>query len=207
MNQTYDLKGNNNKVINSSGMLSIHDLCRQGTTVLGPGIRYVVWTQGCPFKCEGCVTPNSRPITKDKLIGVADLAGDILSQPRIEGITISGGEPFLQAAALADLLEIVLHVRPELTVISYTGYTREALSWPDAQRLINHLDLLIDGPYIQTLNDNRGIRGSSNQRLHFLTDRLQPWKEEMEHGKRTVEYHVRNGNIKAYGVPADDMNI
>ena len=191
----------------NSGFLNIYDLCRHGTTVLGPGIRYVIWTQGCPFKCEGCVTPNSRPLTKDKIVRVIDIAEDILSRPQIEGITISGGEPFLQAAALADLLEIVHAERPELTVLSYTGYTKETLTWPEAKRLTNCIDLLIDGPYIQALNDNKGIRGSSNQRLHFFTPRLLPWKEELENGKRKVEYHINNGNIRAYGVPADDMFI
>ena len=134
-----------------------------------------------------------------------DLAEDILSQPHIEGVTLSGGEPFLQAAALADLLDIVLKRRPELTVISFTGYLREALSWPDAERLIDKLDLLIDGPYVKELNDNIGMRGSSNQRFHFLTSRLLPWKEEMECGKRKAEFHLTDGKIKGYGVPSSEM--
>ncbi len=188
-------------------MLSIHDLCQQGTTVLGPGMRYVIWTQGCPFHCEGCVTPKSRPLTKDKQVRIVDLAEDILSRPQIEGITISGGEPFLQASALGNLLQTVHETRPDLTVMSYTGYTKESLIWPDAQNLIKYLDLLIDGPYVQALNDNKGVRGSSNQRLHFFTSRLLPWKEELENGKRKVEYHITNGNIKAYGVPTEKMYI
>lgn len=185
--------------------LSIHDLCQQGTTVLGPGMRYVIWTQGCPFHCEGCVTPESRSLTKNKQVRIVDLAEDILSRPQIEGITISGGEPFLQAEALANLLDKVLSKRPELTVISYTGYEKDKLSWAEAERLISYLDLLIDGQYVKELNDNVGMRGSSNQKLHFLTSRLLPWKEEMEQGKRKVEYHVFNGIIKVFGVPTTEM--
>ena len=188
-------------------MLSIHDLCQEGTTVLGPGIRYVIWTQGCPFHCDGYITPQSQPITDERQVCVNDLANDILSRPQIDGITISGGEPFLQAAALADLLDIVLKKRPEMTVISYTGYVMENLIRPDAEKMIAKLDLLIDGPYVKTLNDNKGLRGSSNQRFHFLTSRLLPYKEEMEQGKRNVEFHISNGVIKGFGVPSNKMII
>ena len=188
-------------------MLSIHDLCQDGTTVLGPGNRYVIWTQGCPFHCDGCITPKSQPISEEKQVCVYDLADDILSRPQIDGITISGGEPFLQAAVLADLIDIVLKKRPEITAISYTGYVMEDLLWPDAKRLIAKLDLLIDGPYVQTLNDNKGLRGSSNQRFHFLTTRLLPWKAELEQGKRKVEFHLSNGTIKGFGVPSNEMII
>lgn len=194
---------NHNSYIDS--VLSIYELCRQGTRVLGPGVRYVIWTQGCPFHCEGCVTPDSRPISTEKLVKISILAEDIISRPYIEGITISGGEPFLQAAALADLLKIVLTERPELNVITYTGYTFDNLSWPEAQNMIKYLDLIIDGPYIESLNDNKGLRGSANQKMHFLTSRLLPWKDEMENGKRRVEYHVYNEIIKVFGVPSNAM--
>lgn len=191
----------------SNNMLSIYDLCRQGSRVLGPGLRYIVWTQGCPFHCDGCISPNSRPMTSDKLVCITELANDILSQTHIEGLTISGGEPFLQAAVLTRLLEIVHNGRPDLSVILYTGYTKEALSWEDAQRLISHIDLLIDGPYVKSLNDNKGVRGSSNQRLHFLSSRLLPWKDELENGQRKVEFHLNDDRFVAYGVPTKDMHL
>jgi len=193
------------KGIDTSSLLSIYDICRNGTKVLGPGLRYVVWTQGCPFHCAECATPGSRPITKDKEVSIIALARDILSQPDIKGITISGGEPFLQAASLANLLTMVLKERPELNVMVFTGYQVEDLTWPESQELLAHTDLLIDGPYRQELNDNQGLRGSSNQRLHFLTPRLLPWKEELNRGKRKVEFHVQNDRIKAYGIPSCRM--
>lgn len=188
-------------------LLSIYDICRNGTKVLGPGLRYVIWTQGCPFHCAECATPDSRPITNDKEVSTIALARDILSQPDIEGITISGGEPFLQAASLANLLTMVLKERPELTVIVYTGYQIEDLKGAASEALLAQTDLLIDGPYRQELNDNQGLRGSSNQRLHFLTPRLLPWKEELNNGKRKVEFHVQNDRIKAYGIPSHSMII
>ena len=191
----------------TSSLLSIYDICRNGTKVLGPGRRYVIWTQGCPFHCAECATPESRPITNDKEVSTIVLARDILSQPNIKGITISGGEPFLQAASLANLLTMVLKERPELTVIVYTGYQIEDLKGAASEALLAQTDLLIDGPYRQELNDNQGLRGSSNQRLHFLTPRLLPWKEELNNGKRKVEFHVQNDRIKAYGIPSHSMII
>lgn len=188
-------------------MLSIYDLCQNGLRTLGPGLRYTIWTQGCLQHCEGCATPESRPISNKKRVRVPDLAADILSRPLIEGITISGGEPFLQAAALANLLETVLKVRPELNVISFTGYYKESLMGIEAKRLLKYIDLLVDGPYVKSLNDGKGLRGSSNQHLHFLSARLLPWKEELECGKRKVEFHVGPNGVKAYGIPSRDMMI
>lgn len=144
-------------------------------------------------------------MTHDKQVYVTALVEDILARPSIEGVTISGGEPFLQAEALANLLDLVLAKRPELTVMSFTGYLKDDLNWPEAQRLLGHLDLLIDGPYVKELNDDLGLRGSSNQQLHFLTPRLLPWKDELEHGKRKVEFHIVQGMVKAFGVPSTEM--
>jgi len=191
----------------TSSLLSIYDICRNGTKVLGPGLRYVIWTQGCPFRCEECATPESRPVIKDKVVPIITIAQDILAQPGIKGITISGGEPFLQAASLFNLLKMVLKERPELTVIVYTGYQIENLTWPESVELLAQVDLLIDGPYRPELNDDRGLRGSFNQKLHFLTPRLLPWKDELENGKRKVEYHIQNNRIKAFGIPSKRMII
>ena len=151
--------------------------------------------------------PHQRAITRDKEVPIISIAQDILAQPVIKGITISGGEPFLQAESLFNLLKIVLKERPELTVIVYTGYQIENLIWPESVELLAQVDLLIDGPYRPELNDDRGLRGSFNQRLHFLTSRLLPWKDELENGKRKVEYHIQNNRIKAFGIPSRRMII
>ena len=99
--------------------INIYDLCRRGTRALGPGLRYAIWTQGCLQRCEGCTTPESRPIVARQLIPSSDLAEDIISRKDIEGITLSGGEPFLQAGPLADMLSKVHEARPELDVIVF----------------------------------------------------------------------------------------
>ena len=73
--------------------------------VNGPGIRAVVWVQGCPFRCEGCFNERFLPFSPAQQVSVSELAGTILSLPGIDGVTFSGGEPFAQAGPLAELGE------------------------------------------------------------------------------------------------------
>lgn len=182
-------------------ILNLLDIERSGTRSLGPGLRYAIWTQGCPFNCQKCITPEGRPIIAAKLIDTVQLANDIVTNKYINGITISGGEPFLQAASVAALLNKVRESRPELNVIIFTGFLKENLLSKDAISVLSMTDLLIDGQYIDKLNDGVGLRGSSNQRLHFLTDRLLPFQKELQFGKRQLEININNNNIDAIGIP------
>ena len=183
--------------------LRIFDVCRQGSRVLGPGSRYVIWVQGCLRHCPGCITPESRPIDGGVEIAVTDLAADIILNTSIDGITISGGEPMLQAEALAQMLQIVHSVRPKLSVIVYTGETYEKLcTKPQVQTLLEYVDVLIDGEYIEALNDGIGMRGSSNQRIIPITHRLDSHLGFMTTGKRRIERVANDANTyTAIGVP------
>ena len=154
-------------------VLNLLDIERNGTRSLGPGLRYAVWTQGCPFNCPQCITPEGRPIVAAKLIDTLQLADDIIINKNINGITISGGEPFLQAASLAVLLNKVVESRPELNVIIFTGFLKENLLSKEALSVLSLTDLLIDGRYIDELNDGIGLRGSSNQRIYILDETKQ----------------------------------
>ena len=187
-----------------SAALNILQLCRNGTRALGPGLRYVVWVQGCPFRCPHCETPEGRSFSPNKLININELAQDIISRPEIEGITISGGEPMEQAGLLADLLGLVSARRPELNVISYTGYLIEQLTTKDALRFISCLDVLIDGPYIHEKNDNIGLRGSSNQRVHFLTDRLSSHAKMFTQERRKIEIRFKGPYVSVIGLTNAD---
>lgn len=77
------------------------------TQALGPFLRYAIWVQGCNKCCPGCISPDARPLDGGYAVEVEKLVHDILSQPDIEGITISGGEPFLQQVALCELIDAV----------------------------------------------------------------------------------------------------
>lgn len=148
--------------------------------VLGPGRRAILWVQGCPHRCTGCIAPEGWEPRGGELAHVQDVAEWVLAQPDLEGITISGGEPMLQAGALAALIGMV-RSRADLGVICYTGYVLPPrlagepgvlLRRTSARRdLIAMLDLLIDGPYIQSRHADLLWRASTNQRLIALTRR------------------------------------
>lgn len=144
------------------------------TEKLGPGKRSVIWLQGCQLRCRGCVASETWSVDGGESLPVDGLAESIASMDGIDGVTFSGGEPFLQAEDLCDLIDLVSERKPELTFMSYSGYRLEwlrARGQDGFDSLLKRLDILIDGPYVERLNDGRLWRGSSNQRIHLLTDR------------------------------------
>lgn len=173
-----------------------------GTTVLGPGRRSVLWVQGCPFHCAGCIAPDWIPFKPAKSIAPREAAEFLLSDPEVTGITLSGGEPMMQAHPLAQMLEAARRIRP-IDVILYTGFRYEDLlrrpPGIGVHRLIELLDVMIDGPYIERLNDNQGVRGSSNQRILRLTNQLDGF--DFEEQPRSIELRIQNGQILIIGVP------
>lgn len=169
-------------------LLNVHDLCR-GTRVLGPGKRYAIWVQGCLKYCPDCGTPDGRSTNINKLLDVGELAEDILDQSQIEGITISGGEPFLQTRALAELVRLI-RLHKDMGVIVFTGYYLQELrdlNDKDTNNLLDCIDLLIDGPYVEDMNDSLGLRGSTNQTMRYLTDRYKECHSVLEYGPRKLE--------------------
>ncbi len=141
------------------------------TECLGMGKRFAVWVQGCYKCCKNCIAKQLQSTKGGELKSVAELADEIVSLS-IDGISISGGEPFLQARELANLLKLVKEKRPELGVITYTGYLYEELKDDEyAKPFLSRIDILVDGAYVEELDDGAPMRGSSNQRVLFLTDR------------------------------------
>ncbi len=179
-------------------LLNLAELC-PATRTLGPGQRFVLWVQGCCFNCPGCISPDWIPQVSGTWVEPRLLAEKILSVPGIEGLTVSGGEPMLQAQALSELFAEV-----DCSIICYTGFTLEQLqgkSDPAIARVLSQIDVLIDGLYIAELNDNQGWRGSSNQRVHFLTPRLLEEASTFCSRRRDVEIHLRNDSALMVGVP------
>lgn len=143
----------------------------QESIVDGPGIRMVLFMQGCPHHCPHCHNPESWAIDSGMEYDVRAILRMIKrpgpKRKPLQGVTFSGGEPFLQAADLA-LVAFEAH-RIGWDVVTYTGYTYEKLAAnPDAdiQALLKLSDMLIDGPYIHEQRDiSLKFRGSDNQRL------------------------------------------
>ena len=175
------------------------------TRALGPGIRAVIWVQGCPLNCPGCIAPEWIPFvpamerTPEAVLAELDL-------DHITGMTFSGGEPMEQAGSLAALARLVRRQK-DLDLICFTGYRYERLLKnppnPGVPELLAETDVLIDGPYVQSLNDSVGLRGSSNQRVIHLTSRLKGF--DFESGARKVELSVRDGELGFVGIPTPDM--
>ncbi|GFJ85694.1 4Fe-4S single cluster domain-containing protein [Phytohabitans houttuyneae] len=144
-------------------------------TVLGPGVRFGVWVQGCGIGCAGCISPQWIPAEGGSWLPVAELAERIVHEA-VDGLTLSGGEPFDQAGAAADLVRRV-RARRDMSVLSYTGYTLSHLrrhGTPDQHALLDALDLLVDGPYLRAKHADLRWRASTNQRVHHLTGRHAP---------------------------------
>ncbi len=187
--------------------INLLDLCETGTRELGPGLRYVIWVQGCPFNCKGCITPEGIPIIENNFVEISRIVSEINSNKNIEGITLSGGEPFMQASKLVMILAAVKAVRPELDVVVFTGFKLKELDWSEAKELLKFVDVLIDGKYIERLNDNKGLRGSSNQRVNYLTQKLKHHKHYFEERERSIEVHVYDQHQTIIGVPNKQVEI
>lgn len=168
--------------------------------VLGPGTRYGLWVQGCKKSCPGCVAENAKNMEMGTPIKIDALAYEI-ALSKAMGITISGGEPFLQAEELSDLLSRIAQKR-EMGVIVYTGYQYEDLIKNDsANKFLSKIDLLIDGPYIKELDDSRSLRGSANQRVLFLTDRYRAYENEYGTKGREKETFYHGIYVHEIGIP------
>lgn len=134
----------------------------------GPGLRCVVFVQGCPHHCPGCHNPQTWDFNGGTPVTVQELFDRIRANPLNSGVTLSGGEPFAQPGPLATLAEM-LH--PYYDIASYTGYTWEGLmrlaqTNPDVIRLIQNIDIIVDGPFIEAHKDRLLLfRGSLNQRI------------------------------------------
>lgn len=151
--------------------LRIHQLITSSLSN-GPGKRCVVWVQGCTLGCPGCFNPETHSFHKGTQVNIDDLAARILAlHPAIEGITLSGGEPFQQARAISGLLERIKR-QSNLTVLAFSGYTLAELSQIRyADSIIDQLDVLIAGRYVGEQRLATGLIGSSNKEVHFLTSR------------------------------------
>lgn len=139
----------------------------------GPGLRFTVFTQGCPHHCPGCHNPQTHDFNQGQWMSIDEIMDRFSEDPLLAGMTFSGGEPFCQPGPL---LELAKRVRASgKNIVIYSGYTLEELQkMGESSALIDDLlhecDLLVDGPFVEALKDlDLLFRGSSNQRLLDLS--------------------------------------
>ncbi len=139
------------------------------SVVDGPGVRYTIFTQGCPHNCEGCHNPQTHDFEGGYFADTDDLFDEMMADPLIRGVTLSGGEPFEQPRPLAELAARVHAAGKD--VIAYSGYTYEELldkshKEPAIMDLLLNTDTLIDGQFVREQMDlELKFRGSANQRV------------------------------------------
>lgn len=132
----------------------------------GPGIRYTIWVQGCSIHCPGCSNTDTWEFGIGKQYPIDTLVQEILSVEGLDGVTITGGEPLDQYGATLDLCS-KLHGR--LSVFLTTGYTISSLLEKNYGDILNSLDIICTGPYLELEKCSGYWKGSLNQRIHFLS--------------------------------------
>ncbi len=159
--------------------------------VNGPGCRAVVWVQGCSRACQGCFNEASWEFEINQLVSIDEVVDFVLSEPSHEGVTFSGGEPFWQASALA---EVARRLKAHgLNVMSFSGFTLEELQSnrapAGAHELLAQLDILIDGPYLpgQAINDPTSPVSSRNQKVRIFNEAMH---DRITWASDQIEIHI-----------------
>jgi len=169
----------------------------KNTKVEGPGIRHGLWLQGCEKKCKGCFAKHTWDIESGQKFTVKDVVSELSDSE--DGITISGGEPFLQAKSVFNILDNL----KTKSVILFTGFTMEEILENKnifILKCINKIDVLITGRYVQENPEkSRPFVGSENQRFWFLTNKYS-W-DDFKQLKNSIEIRIKNnGNIVINGM-------
>lgn len=136
----------------------------------GPGLRTVVWTQGCAHKCQNCQNPQTHDFNGGVEVDIEEVINDLKKTKLQRGITFSGGDPMAQAEAVALIAKEMK--KDNLDIWLYTGYTFETIVKaastyrPEWAEVLKYIDVMVDGPFIQEKHDPfLKFRGSSNQRV------------------------------------------
>lgn len=180
-------------------------------TVLGPGRRIGLWLQGCSIRCKGCVSQDTWERDRGREMTVARLLTWCRETTggSFDGVTISGGEPFDQPAALAALLDALAHWRQaaglDFDILCYSGYPLATLQKRHA-RLLARLDALIPEPYVDALPLTRLWRGSANQTLVALSqhgrERYAAYADTPADGAgKRMQVGVEDGRVWCVGIP------
>lgn len=181
-------------------------------TVLGPGRRIGLWVQGCSIGCKGCVSMDTWPTDASRAMPIAELLAWCrkVSAAGLDGITISGGEPFDQAQALETLLQGLLQWRKRsrlaFDILCYSGYPMKTLQQRHPQ-VLALLDAIIPEPYVEALEPTGLWRGSANQVLVPLSARGHSVYDELATapqgaGNKRMQLAVEGGKIWMIGIPA-----
>lgn len=177
-------------------------------TALGINNRLGIWTVGCNRRCPNCISPNFQLADVSREIEVKDII-ELVRNLKFEGVTISGGEPFLQIKELRKLVQAIneeLHIDD---ILIFTGFLKKELDErkdEDIDYIFKNISVLIDGPYIDELNTNLVLRGSSNQTIYFLKEKYQPLYEKyMNEEKKFDTFWDDEHSFTVIGIPDKEL--
>ncbi len=178
--------------------------------VLGPGERLAIWTYGCSHACKGCTNPelwnpkNPVETTKEQ---VQKLLENISDRGMIEGVTITGGDPFRYPDSLTELIDIVQSYTKDILV--YTGYQYEELrERDDCKSVLEQIAVLIDGRYEEEQNQGHVLRGSENQKIYYLRPEYEQAYEtyiQANQGKHLAENFPAKEGVISVGIHKPDF--
>lgn len=173
--------------------------------LLGPPPRYIIWFHGCNRNCPGCIAVDwNRKKSPAFELSVRTVVETIHLAENIEGVTISGGEPFFQLDALYELV-MELH-RSNFGIIIYSGYELSELKKmqnPKINSILKIIDVLIDGTYKEKLDDNLPYRGSSNQNIYQFTKRYREFFTSKKRRNSSIE--KKDGQALLTGIPSKEV--
>ncbi len=179
------------------------------SAALGPGCRAIIWTHGCSRQCPGCIAREMNESPPEGSYSPEMLYQWVKSCSGITGITISGGEPFEQdPEALCTFLKMVREDPRRLSILCYTGCELATLQKKKSARaILECIDVLIDGAYLQERNTGLALRGSDNQRIHVLNKNFQEEYRRLETSyQRKIEIALsRDFKLELTGIPPKDF--
>lgn len=177
--------------------------------VLGPGNRIGIWFAGCKHMCRGCSNPELWSIEEKYFATIEQVEKIIRSiavKNKIDGFTITGGDPMEQAVEVADLLENIKDISED--VMLYTGYEIEELTSDVHKKLLDKVAVLIDGRYEEELNDNSFLRGSSNQNIHILKEHFNnKYHNYINNNHNEIQNFMINNEVVSVGIHKKDFRF
>jgi anaerobic ribonucleoside-triphosphate reductase activating protein len=166
--------------------------------VNGPGVRFVLWTQGCSKGCSECFNPETWSTNIYKELSPTQIF-ELIKNFEVDGVTISGGDPLEQEDELLELLMLLSTMRLRKGVILFSGFTRaEISSSPIREACLKYIDVLIDGRYEKNLKVDFSLRGSSNQEFYFFSNKIS--SDELSFDQE-IEISSLEGDIMMTGFP------
>jgi anaerobic ribonucleoside-triphosphate reductase activating protein len=176
---------------------------------LGPGIRIGIWFQGCSIRCKGCISKHTWEFDKKYKKTIAQVIDQINYYSEIyntKSITISGGEPFDQNSSLYILLKKLKELKFN-DILLYSGYKFNYLQ-KNYGDILKYIDVLIDGPFIESKKTNKIYKGSNNQRMYILNKSLSPiyqeYKKQLKNNK--LQVITKDNEIYLIGIPDIDFS-